>query len=84
MFLKDQKYILDGGTGFSANPSVSIRPNDADTISTNALLDTRITDGVITKTKRKFLSMKAKVLILSLVSIYFLVAVNGSLFMKGN
>ncbi len=42
--------ILDGGTGFSANPSVSIRPNAADTISTNALLDTRITDGVITST----------------------------------
>ena len=36
------------------------------------------------KIRRKFLSMKAKLLILSLVSIYFLVLVNGSLFMRVN
>jgi len=46
----DNVLILDGGTGFSANPSVTIRPNSLDTISSNAVIDTRLTDGTITST----------------------------------
>lgn len=40
--------INDGGAGFSANPDVVITPNSSDTITTTAVLDTRLTDGVIT------------------------------------
>ena len=39
-----------GGAGYSANPSVVIIPNENDTITTDAVIDTRLTDGVITST----------------------------------
>lgn len=39
-----------GGAGYSANPSVVIIPHDDDTITTDAVIDTRLTDGVITST----------------------------------
>jgi hypothetical protein len=44
-----QAIIMDAGSGFSANPSIVITPNVADTISTGALLETRVTDGVISQ-----------------------------------
>ncbi len=40
--------IIDGGSGFAANPDVLITPNSSDTITTTALLETRTTDGAIT------------------------------------
>lgn len=54
--------ILDGGTGFSANPSITITPNESDTITSDAVITTRLKDkprryvgpddttGVITQT----------------------------------
>jgi|14BtaG_2_1085337.scaffolds.fasta_scaffold00017_9 hypothetical protein len=46
----DHVLITDGGTGFSANPGVTIKPNPADTILSDAAISTRITDGVVTST----------------------------------
>ena len=42
--------IDDGGAGYSANPSVVILPTGGDTITTAAVIDTRLTDGAITST----------------------------------
>ena len=42
--------IDDGGQGYSANPDVFIIPNVADTITTAAVIDTRVTDGTISST----------------------------------
>ena len=42
--------ILDGGAGFSANPSIDVNPDTTDTISTTAVIDTRLTDGAISDT----------------------------------
>ena len=42
--------IDDGGAGYSANPSVVILPTGGDTITTAAVIDTRLTSGVITST----------------------------------
>lgn len=42
--------INNGGAGYSANPSVVIISHDDDTITTDAVIDTRLTDGVITST----------------------------------
>jgi hypothetical protein len=42
--------ITDGGAGYSANPSVIVQPNAADTITTAAVIDTRLTDGSISST----------------------------------
>ena len=42
--------ISDGGAGYSANPSVIVQPNGADTISTTAVIDTRLTSGSISNT----------------------------------
>ncbi|MDB4351115.1 hypothetical protein OAA34_00210 [bacterium] len=42
--------IDDGGAGYSANPSVVIIPTGGDTITTAAVIDTRLTDGAITST----------------------------------
>ena len=42
--------IDDGGAGYSANPSVIIQPDPADTITTAAVIDTRLTSGVVTST----------------------------------
>ena len=42
--------ILDGGAGFSANPSIDVNPDTTDTISTTAIIDTRLTDGAISDT----------------------------------
>lgn len=39
--------IVDGGSGFSANPAVTIVPDPSDTITTPAVLDTRLSDGTI-------------------------------------
>ena len=36
--------ILDGGTGFSANPSITITPNESDTITSDAVITTRLKD----------------------------------------
>ena len=42
--------IIDGGSGFASNPNVLITPNSADTITTDALIETRVSDGEITQT----------------------------------
>ena len=42
--------ILDGGAGFSANPSIDVNPDTTDTVTTTAVIDTRLTDGSITDT----------------------------------
>ena len=42
--------IADGGAGYSANPAVIVQPNAADTITTAAVIDTRLTDGSISST----------------------------------
>ena len=42
--------ITDGGAGYSANPAVIIQPNAADTITTTAVIDTRLTNGSISNT----------------------------------
>lgn len=42
--------ISDGGKGYSANPVVVIDPDPTDTITTEAVIATRLTDGVITNT----------------------------------
>ena len=42
--------ISEGGQGFSANADVNITPNSADTITTTALIDTRVSNGAITST----------------------------------
>ena len=42
--------ILDGGAGFSANPSIDVNPDATDTITTTAVVDTRLTDGAISDT----------------------------------
>lgn len=42
--------ISDGGAGYSANPAVIVQPNAADTITTAAVIDTRLTDGSISST----------------------------------
>ena len=39
--------IIDGGSGFAANPDVIVSPNSLDTITTTALLETRVNNGVI-------------------------------------
>ncbi|MBR20527.1 MAG: hypothetical protein CMA64_10365, partial [Euryarchaeota archaeon] len=39
--------IIDGGSGFAANPDVIVSPHSSDTITTTALLETRTTNGVI-------------------------------------
>lgn len=39
-----------GGAGYSANPTVIIQPDPADTITTTAVIDTRLTNGVVTGT----------------------------------
>ena len=39
--------IIDGGTGFAANPQVVITKNASDTITTEALIETRTTNGII-------------------------------------
>ena len=41
--------IIDGGSGFAANPSVEITPSSSDTITTTALMETRVSDGAITQ-----------------------------------
>ena len=46
----DHVLITDGGTGFSANPAVTITPDESDTILSAAAISTRVTDGVITST----------------------------------
>jgi len=46
----DHVLITDGGSGFSANPAVTIVPDESDTILSEASISTRITDGVITST----------------------------------
>jgi len=42
--------IDDGGAGYSANPSVVILPTGGDTPTTDAVIDTRLTNGAITST----------------------------------
>ena len=42
--------IVNGGQGFSANAAVNVTPNSADTITTTALIDTRVSNGAITNT----------------------------------
>jgi hypothetical protein len=42
--------IADGGNGYSANPSVIVQANAADTITTTAVIDTRLTSSVISGT----------------------------------
>ena len=42
--------VSDGGAGYSANPSVIVQPNAADTITTTAVIDTRLTSGSISST----------------------------------
>lgn len=42
--------ILDGGAGFSANPSIDVNPDATDTVTTTAVVDTRLTDGAISDT----------------------------------
>ena len=39
--------IKDAGTGFFANPDILVRADDADTITTTAVLETRVSDGAI-------------------------------------
>ena len=39
--------IKDAGTGFFANPDIIVRADDADTITTTAVLETRVSDGGI-------------------------------------
>lgn len=46
----DHVLITDGGTGFSANPSVKIVPNETDTILSDAAISTRLADGSISET----------------------------------
>ena len=46
----DHVLITDGGSGFSANPAVTITPDESDTILSDAAISTRITDGAITST----------------------------------
>ena len=46
----DHVLITDGGSGFSANPAISITPNESDTILSEAAISTRLTDGTITET----------------------------------
>ena len=41
--------IVDGGSGFAANPSIAITPNSSDTITTAALMETRVSNGAITQ-----------------------------------
>lgn len=42
--------INNGGAGYSANPAVIIQPDPADTITTAAVIDTRLTNGVVSST----------------------------------
>ena len=42
--------ITNAGAGYSANPAVIIQPNSADTITTTAVIDTRLTNGAISNT----------------------------------
>ena len=42
--------IADGGAGYSANPKVIVQPNPNDTITSNAVIDTRLSEGSITNT----------------------------------
>ena len=42
--------IVDDGAGYSANPTVTVQPNNADTIVTTAVIDTRLTNGSISST----------------------------------
>ena len=42
--------VTDGGAGYSANPAVIVQPNAADTITTTAVIDTRLTNGSISST----------------------------------
>tara|TARA_S200000501_G_scaffold244726_1_gene229111 strand:- start:449 stop:4249 length:3801 start_codon:yes stop_codon:yes gene_type:complete len=39
--------IIDGGTGYAANPQIIVTKNSTDTITTEALLETRTTNGTI-------------------------------------
>ncbi len=41
--------IIDGGSGFAANPDILITPNSSDTITTTALMETRVSNGAITQ-----------------------------------
>lgn len=42
--------IADGGAGYSANPAVIVQANAADTITTTAVIDTRLSNGSISNT----------------------------------
>jgi len=42
--------ITNAGAGYSANPAVIIQPNAADTITTTAVIDTRLTNGSLSNT----------------------------------
>tara|TARA_B100000085_G_scaffold179545_1_gene163763 strand:+ start:573 stop:3626 length:3054 start_codon:yes stop_codon:yes gene_type:complete len=42
--------ITNAGAGYSANPAVIIQPNSADTITTTAVIDTRLTNGSLSNT----------------------------------
>jgi len=42
--------IDEGGQGYSANPDIVVTPNSADTITTTALIDSRVSNGAITST----------------------------------
>ncbi len=39
--------IIDGGTGFAANPQIIVSENASDTITQEALIETRTTNGVV-------------------------------------
>ena len=46
----DSVVILDGGTGFSANPDIQVIAHASDTITQQASITTRLTDGAISDT----------------------------------
>lgn len=46
----DHVLITDGGSGFSANPAVTIVPDESDTILSDAAISTRLTNGTISET----------------------------------
>ena len=46
----DHVLITDGGSGFSANPAVTIVPDESDTILSDAAISTRLSNGTISET----------------------------------